>query len=676
MKPSTRIFIALFFGFLFGTLHLIGIGDYVEEVSIDARLRSRPVAPPGEEVRLVAIGDRDVGSEELGQWPFPRAVHGDILRILQVLKAKHVTIDILFTETTQPDQDARLEDVLDGMDNLTLAYYFEGLEMAGGASIPPTEHFLEGRRYGLAVEQSNIIKANTPIPPFTDLEGGFGAVNVQPSRVDELVRKVPLFISHQGRLYPSLAMQTIIQVLGADPDQIRIDPGKAVELIDTKRGNLAIPIDRKGQYRVNFQGSLDHFGESFEYVDLYSAVDDSELATRIGKAVGDRVVLIGNVSTGTSDVVNTPQGRVPGVAVQATVVSNILSGNHLIRLPRWAESGLVFLVTMMFAGLMRPSNAWMNLVIFVVLVGAWVGASFFAIQRQVILPMTPVSASLLGTLLVLLPFQVSTLVGNLAPFIPLPLRRIVLENRPLPSSTSRRELTVFFSDLRGFTEWTEHQEPDEVALALNEYLTAMTEVVEKHGGTLDKFIGDCVMVFFNAPDKRPDHALAAVRMAWDMQRRIDELAETWKAAGREALSAGMGIHTEWVTVGNFGSIRFQDYTVIGRGVNLAARIESSTPGKKILLSAKTNALVQGEVETRLFAELKLKGIAAPVPVYEVLNNAVNDPGGEEKDTRLFSFTEDAKVCGPFPEEGIDVMVKCGRISSETELVEGSQESSP
>lgn len=191
----------------------------------------------------------------------------------------------------------------------------------------------------------------------------------------------------------------------------------------------------------------------------------------------------------------------------------------------------------------------------------------------------------------------------------------------------------------------------------------MTAVVEKHGGTLDKFVGDCVMVFFGAPTPMPEHALSAVKMALEMQVEIERLNKKWVSEGREAIGVGMGINTAFVTVGNFGSETFTDYTVIGRGVNLAARIESWAPAGRILLSARTAALVTGAVDRRLFAELLVKGIPEPVPVFEAVPPTNAAPSDTREDAADFVLIESGNEKGPFPAEGIELMRACGRILS-------------
>jgi len=183
----------------------------------------------------------------------------------------------------------------------------------------------------------------------------------------------------------------------------------------------------------------------------------------------------------------------------------------------------------------------------------------------------------------------------------------------------RRKLTLFFSDIRGFTDASDELEAEDLSRVLNEYLSEMSAIADRHGGTIDKFVGDAIMIFFGAPvatDDR-DHALRAIRMATEMQVRMEELGRKWLNEGIEnPFQIRIGINTGVATVGNFGSEGRMDYTAIGKQVNLAARLQSHcTPGK-ILVSHSTWALVKDDIPCRPMGEITVKGIHHPVKTYE------------------------------------------------------------
>jgi class 3 adenylate cyclase/CHASE3 domain sensor protein len=184
--------------------------------------------------------------------------------------------------------------------------------------------------------------------------------------------------------------------------------------------------------------------------------------------------------------------------------------------------------------------------------------------------------------------------------------------------TSRRKnLTVFFSDIRGFTPMSEHMEPEELTDLLNQYLSAMTEIVFKHGGTLDKYIGDAIMVFFGDPIAYADHAQRAVLMALEMRDKLSELQRTWWVDQKERLTVGMGINTGYVTVGNIGSQARMEYTVVGNNVNLASRLSNRALAGQILISERTLVHCSELVEAAEVDEMELEGVSRPIKIYEI-----------------------------------------------------------
>ena len=202
----------------------------------------------------------------------------------------------------------------------------------------------------------------------------------------------------------------------------------------------------------------------------------------------------------------------------------------------------------------------------------------------------------------------------LSRFVPESLVRRILDGEPMPRQ-ERRRLTVFFSDLRGFTRLWDRIEPEVLTDVLGEYLTAMADIARKHGGTIDKFIGDAVMVFFGAPDKLADErgALACLEMAVEMQRAMPALNRRWLKLGLdEPLLVGMGINTGFATVGEFGSVQRSDYTAIGSSVNLAQRPESHCPPGKVLISQPTQALVQERFSCQPSEPIVPKGYDQPI----------------------------------------------------------------
>jgi class 3 adenylate cyclase len=195
---------------------------------------------------------------------------------------------------------------------------------------------------------------------------------------------------------------------------------------------------------------------------------------------------------------------------------------------------------------------------------------------------------------------------------------ILAGNQNVTLGSKRKFLTTFFSDIRGFTSAAERMEPEELVHELNEYFSEMTDIVFKHGGTLDKYVGDAVMVFFGDPVPQDDHAERAVRMGLEMLQRLRELEDHWFRRYDEVFEVGIGIATGWVTVGDIGSPARSDYTVLGNQVNLAARLADKASARQILVSERTMLAVDHLVDGRLVDEIALKGINRPIKIYEIV----------------------------------------------------------
>ena len=190
-------------------------------------------------------------------------------------------------------------------------------------------------------------------------------------------------------------------------------------------------------------------------------------------------------------------------------------------------------------------------------------------------------------------------------------------------NTSRKDLTVFFSDIKSFTTITEKLEPEVLTKLITNYLTAMTDIAIEYGGTVDKYIGDAIMIFFGDPNSngKKDDAIACVSMALKMKKALTSLRKSWKLTGlSESLNVRMGIHTDVCTVGNFGSLDRLDYTVLGNGVNLASRLESLANSNEILISENTYNLVKKDIDCDYFDEIKVKGKSHSIKTFQVVGN--------------------------------------------------------
>ena len=217
--------------------------------------------------------------------------------------------------------------------------------------------------------------------------------------------------------------------------------------------------------------------------------------------------------------------------------------------------------------------------------------------------------------------------GKLAKYLAPQVYNSIFSGRQDVRITSqRKKLTIFFSDIAGFTETADRMESEDLTQLINHYLTEMSKIASEYGGTIDKYVGDAIVIFFGDPESRgvKEDALACVKMAIAMQRRMTELAEAWRDAGIETpLRCRIGIHTDYCTVGNFGSADRMDYTMIGGAVNLASRLEHEAPPGDVVISYETYAQVKDEIHCEEYGNIRVRGIAYPVTTYRVVDLKAN-----------------------------------------------------
>jgi PAS domain S-box-containing protein len=229
--------------------------------------------------------------------------------------------------------------------------------------------------------------------------------------------------------------------------------------------------------------------------------------------------------------------------------------------------------------------------------------------------------------------------GKLAKYLaPQVYDSIFTGHQDVKIASKRKKLTVCFSDIAGFTETTDKMESEDLTQLLNNYLTEMSKIALQYGATIDKYVGDAIMIFFGDPESRgvKEDALACVKMALAMQKRMGELAGAWRDAGIETpLRCRIGIHTGYCTVGNFGSEDRMDYTIVGGAVNLASRLEHEAPPGGVLISYETFAHVKDEIRCESRGEIRIKGLAYPVATYEAIDFTANlEPAGAAIRTAL------------------------------------------
>lgn len=580
-----------------------GVSTPLERVELavrDGLMRLRGVRPPDPEIVIVAIDDFSFNWTGY-QWPWPRAYLAQIVSQLDQAGARLIGVDIFLFEA---GYDAGGDEALAAaLSQATL-------------SVVVIQIFKD--------ESLGVVTLKTPLPLYLDGLDGLGLTGVHLDD-DAIDRGLQAFDSFGDDVYYHWAFETAALLLDADSPSIT--SGGLVF------NGQEIPLTQ-GRFLVNFAGPAGTYP-------TYSAADvaDGLLDPAIFR---DKVVLIGATSITLHDVYPTPFSAselTPGVEIVANAIATILSGEYLHVTPPWVNL-LIILLMALLAGLIgrirRPALALLALI---GALAAYFGICFFAFARlDWYLPVAGPEAMLfLGVVVQFVEQAIAQEVEKrrvrslFTRFLSPEMVDQLLATQDITSLNKRANVTILFSDIRGFTSLSEKMTPEELVLLLNPYLEAMTAIIHSNGGTVDKYEGDAVIAFFGEPVPHPDHAARAVRAAVEMRLELARLNQRWQAEGRlqRGLEIGIGIHSGEVFVGLLGSAQRINYTVIGDNANLASRLQDQTKiiGWPILLSEQTAQLVADEFEVEFAARQAIRGKTEMVNVYKVLGRK-GAPAGE------------------------------------------------
>ena len=556
----------------------------LRDIVFDAYQRWSPRPyDPETPVRVVAIDDESLA--RIGRWPWPRDRLADLVERLSSAGAATIVLDVLFAERERrggdsgPSGDERLARAV-AAGNVVL-----GMTLADAGAVPPTKAGFSHAGGDPRPALPRFGGAILPIEPSREAAAGLGAMNFVADR-DLVVRELPTLFNAAGEFAPSLAMEALRLGQGASSYLTRstdasgdTDFGEAVGMTAIRVGRIETATARNGAIRIRYAGTRPE-----RHVPAWRVLEgDFERS-----AVESAIVLVGATASSLYDVRATPlEGAVPGVDIHAEMIESILAGAHLTRpdIMRGLETFLALvggLFGLAAASRLPPLS---GAVVSGVLVAGFVATSGIAFTslQQLFDPLWPSLATIgsfgIAGISVLRETERErrevrdAFAHYLSPEI---VESLARDPSRLVLGGETRPLTVMFSDIRGFTSRSEMLSAEEVVRFLNSIHTPMTEHVLATGGTLDKFIGDGMMAFWNAPVPVPDHPRAALRCALRMQKTIEII----DARSREGLSPevepvciGVGIHTGAACVGNVGSMQRFDYSAIGDTVNTAARME-------------------------------------------------------------------------------------------------------
>lgn len=674
-RRGLRLLVA-FLPMLLALLHASGawrmpVLDRLDQIIYDIRLRATMPRTLDERVVIVDMDERSL--EEVGHWPWGRDKLAQLTQeLLERQQAAVLGFDVVFSEpdgssglrhlqhlaqgalrdmpgygqalqklAPELDFDQRFAEVLRGQ-SVVLGYYFTSDRDGGARGQLPQPVVTRQQLMGQALRATAWNGHGSNIPSLAQAAPVAGFFNAM-SDDDGVVRSLPLLAQYQGQYYESLALAVFRTLLGLPEVRPSFAAGgtqewaavQGIELHQDGRSQL-IPTDDRLAVLVPYRGPGGQRGGSFSYVSASDVLRGKLPAAQLR----DKVVLVGSTAPGLQDLRATPVGGAyPGVEAHANLIARFLDGQGPVQpdyalgfdLAQIAIAGLLL-------GLLLPwMGAGLALALSISVFAALVGLNLWLfLSHSLVFPLATV------LVMVLLAFALNMSYGYFVEsrtkrglahlfgtYVPPELvDEMVREPERYSMQAAMRELTVMFCDIRGFTTLSERMEPVQLQALLNTLFSRLTHVIRQQRGTIDKYMGDCVMAFWGAPVAAPDHAHLAVQAALDMVQAVHAVNTEHQAQGLPAIGVGVGLNTGPMCVGDMGSDVRRSYTVIGDAVNLGSRLEGlcKAYGVEIVASESTRAQAPGFVWLEL-DRVCVKGKEQAVAIYHPLG-AVGQVEGE------------------------------------------------
>lgn len=651
---------------VFGLMHAIGllpigVVQRLDDIIYDARMRATMPRTLDDRIVIVDLDEKSLA--EVGHWPWPRNRVADLVDELYVRqKIALLGFDMVFAEADessglkqleklaqtelrdQPGFVGKVSQLQSSLDydglfaksleqrRVVLGFYFTSDREGRASGVLPApvmgRENLQGRPitfYSWSGYGSNIPQIAKAAP----LAGYFNPV----TDTDGVVRSIPLISEYKGKYYESLGL-AMFRLLNGLP---AVEPGfprdrlvarnyKGLESIVLRQGDksLAIPVDAQVATLVPFRGLGGPGGGSFKYV---SASD--LLAKRIApESLKGKIVLFGTTAPGLQDARVTPVGEVyPGVEAHANVISGLLDGNMFVK-PDYAMgyevvilvlSGLALAFALPLLSATRAVLASIAMVALLIGLNVWLylgGGLVLPLASALMVAVTAFALNMSYGYFVesRSKRELANLFGTYVQ--PELVDEMVKDPLSYSMKATNKDLTVMFCDMRGFTKLSETMEPTQLQELLNAVFSRLTDVIQANRGTIDKYMGDCVMAFWGAPVETPNHAQLAVKTALEMSAAIRKINEEHRAAGTPEIGIGIGLNTGSMCVGDMGSDIRRSYTVIGDAVNLGSRLEglSKVYGVDIVVSETTRKLAS-EFAWQELDKVRVKGKEQAVSIF-------------------------------------------------------------
>ncbi|MEX1140593.1 MAG: adenylate/guanylate cyclase domain-containing protein [Bacteroidota bacterium] len=584
----------------------------------------------------IDLSDRTIAN--LRNFYLTRSHYAQVISNLGVMGTSAQVWDYIFPGHTTPDEDRRFVEATSLAGNVTFGMKFSLYEDPPEyREDPDLDHirYLDSTAWKIHVEgdTADLLYAGSSITTLVEVaraSRGIGYLSLKFDG-DGVFRRAPLLVRYHDAYYPSFAFRVACDYLGVTPDRITLVPGEHILLREARPPggepkDIRIPVDRHANMLINWigpWGAMLHY----DFGEILQASDDQDEIELFTEELEGKIAIVSEVATGSADVGPVPtDNNFPLSGLHANVVYSIISDQFVSEVGSgWMIAIEVSVLLILLFLAVRLSSVWLSLSMVGILVLYLVAACLLFLGGIVVNPLHPTLMILLG-MVSIVGYRFFHEEKNKealrrsfeAYFPPTVVKKIMANPELITAGGQKKELTILFSDIKSFTTYSSTMKPDEIQKLLNEYFGAMVEIVFKYEGTVDKFIGDGLMVFFGDPEPQEDHALRCVLAAIEMQKKTRELKKRWEAEGKFPIRIRVGINTGPVVVGNMGSARRLSYTVLGADVNLAQRLESSAPVEGIMISKRTYDLVKDHVKTRPLEPVIVKGIEESIEVWEVV----------------------------------------------------------
>lgn len=602
-----------------------------------------------DDIVLVIIDDK---STEKYRWPWKRDLHNKVLKYFQeYAKPKVVVYDSIFTTLDFENSlaDKKYFEVLKHFDNLVEGVMFNTNDYSDIRKGEEYDNFFI-KKFGI-----KNIEVNTYLPylyrsmlispnEFINSVKNIGSITIVPGFLDgylsiffgdEVYRTQEFLTNYKGVIIPSLAMKSFLvannnpQII-IDNNFIQIpDLGYKLKYIQTPFQSI-VPIKFYKQYKKNGYAHIKY--SAVDIMDSYDNIKAGKKPIISPDLFKDKYVVFGanvSVGNGLNDIKNTPLGvGYSGADLQATSLDNLVHNDFMKLIPNWLNL-LITLTCMLFVyytirthALLKAINYTFVIICLIFLFG------YISFYHCIIINIaTPIVMSIITMILAyihqyIIEAKTKEKVKNaMGKYMSEDVMKDVIKNIDnLGLGGKKAVVTVLFSDIRGFTSMSEKMSAQEVSELLNEYFSAMEPIVTKYNGIINKFIGDAVMAVFGEPIQDENHPLNAVKCGYEMLKKVEELDSKWQKEGKPTIRIGVGINTGEVFVGNIGSEKRMEYTVIGDTVNLASRLESynKTYKTKILISQSTYKYSEKHINVNKISDVEIRGKSEKMDIYEVI----------------------------------------------------------